>query len=140
MLAAHRGHEESRGAVGEMEHRSGVEVDDIRAEPEFGRAKHRVGDDVAMTEHHPFRTSRRSPGVEHAGEIIARCPRRGSKRPRRSDLRRRDPSPPVADADDVPQLRAGFAQHRQERVVDEQRGTAGYPGARTQPRGARVSC
>ena len=128
VLAAHRGHEESRGAVRQMEHRSGVEVDDIRAEPERGRAIHRVGDDVAMAQHHALRTSGRAPGVEDAGEIIAPLARVGDGSALGDQVFVGEQSlgrEAVAGTDHVAQLRADFAQHRQEGVVDEQRRTAG---------------
>ena len=128
VLAAHRGHEEGRGAVRQMEHRSGVEVDDIRAEPERRRAQHRVGGDVAMAQHHALRTSGRSPGVEDAGEIIAPLAGVGDGSASGDQVFVGEQSlgrEAVADADDVAQPRADFAQHRQEGVVDEQRRTAG---------------
>ena len=63
---------ERRRAVGQVEHRRGMQVDGGGAEWHLRQDVHRVGDDVAVRQHHAFGRRGRPAGVEDPVKIVAR--------------------------------------------------------------------
>ena len=58
-----------RRAVGEMEHRRGMQIDGRGRKQAFAERVQRVGHQVAVAEHHALRAAGGAAGVEDAGEV-----------------------------------------------------------------------
>ena len=70
MRAGNHGDGVGRGAIGQVEHRSGMDVDAVVTVAD-GRDDHGgVGDQVAMGEHHALRPAGGAAGVEDAGHVV----------------------------------------------------------------------
>ena len=70
VAAADQRDAEGRGAVGEMEHRAGMDVGGVGVEAHAGDRVHRVHHEVGVGQHHALGPAGRAAGVEQAGEVV----------------------------------------------------------------------
>ena len=63
---------EHRAAIGEVEHRRGVEIDRAVRQQALAQHVQRVAGDVGVAQHHALGTAGGAAGVEDAGQILAR--------------------------------------------------------------------
>ena len=70
VAAARHRDAEGRGAIGQVEHRPGMEVGGVCGKAHAGHAVQRIHDQIGVGEHHALGTAGRSAGIEEAGQVV----------------------------------------------------------------------